>query len=585
MLLAMLAIAESSRVKQYVRFMNDPGLNSDGGPMLHLFSLAEVNRSSSEVSFVPLRFLAPKLSNSEQTEARKGEEPSVVEVVPSHLVSSHGRPTWRPARRPGEQLRAHMPRPDLEKYRRSSITLGEGTTPPPRLPSLPCGDKLDKRILKLAVPAIVNFLILPFTGAVDLFWIGRIGDALANAGQGAADQVYNTGALLTNVIPFVTVPIVAEAYAAGNQDGAVQRQVGGAIFLSIVLSLIVTLLTGVGSDRWLTLLGSSAALHYSRPYLLGRLPGVVPDAISTVGFASFRGMQDVVTPLMISFVASMVNLVLDPLFMFKGGLGIAGAALATSASQLFSGSAYLWFMLRRNLVKFSTLLRPPSKELLQRIAAAGGAVQVRNIALNLAYAAITKTVQGLDTTGVSAAAHAVTLALWRLGGVVLFAMSSVGTILTSAEIGKKHSTPDAARAVARRVLSWGALLGGSMGLMQLLGLPLLCLFTPLPEVRKAARTPSIIGAALQFINGIVYVGEGLMVSAGAYKKLAVGAVTAALSFLLALRLTPSTLTSVWLCFWVFNGVRLANFVDFFWFTKSPLLLGGNSSHAVKESAP
>lgn len=452
--------------------------------------------------------------------------------------------------------------------------------PAPRLQSLPCGDALDKRILTLAAPAMVNFLILPLTGATDLFWVGKIGNALANAGQAAADQVYSTAALLTNVIPIVTVPLVAKAHAAGDQE-EVQRQVGGALFLSLVLGSLVTLLVGLGSTRWLTLVGTSAALQYSRPYLLGRLPGVVPDAMSTVGFSSFRGMQDAFTPLKISFVASLINVVLDPFLMFNCGLGMAGAALATAASQIFAGSTYLTLLLRRRLVKLSTLLRPPSKELLQRIAAAGGAVQIRNVALNVAFVAITKTTQGLDATGVAAAAHAVTIALWQLGGVVLFAMGSVATILTSAEIGKKDSTPEAARAVARRVLSWGALLGGGLGLMQLLGLPLLGVFTPLPEVRKAARIPSIIGAALQLINGLVFVGEGLMISAGAYTALAAGQVAATLAFLLALRLAPSTLVSVWLCFWVFNGVRLANFVKFFWFSKSPLLPSGDAASAPR----
>lgn len=432
----------------------------------------------------------------------------------------------------------------------------------------------------MAAPAMVNFLILPLTGAVDLFWIGKIGSALANAGQAAADQVYSTAALLTNVIPIVTVPLVAKAHAAGNTE-EVQRQVGGALFLSLCLGSLVTLLVGLGNSRWLTLIGTSAALQYSRPYLLGRLPGVVPDAMSTVGFSSFRGMQDAMTPLKISAVASLINLVLDPLLMFNCGLGMAGAALATATSQLFAGCTYLTLLLRRGLVKFSTLLRPPSKELLQRIAAAGGAVQIRNVALNIAFVAITKTTQGLDATGVSAAAHAVTIALWQLGGVVLFAMGSVATILTSAEIGKKDATPEAARAVARRVLSWGALLGGGLGLMQLLGLPLLGLFTPLPEVRKAARIPSIIGAFLQCINGVVFVGEGLMLSAGAYPALAAGQVAATLSFLLALRLAPSTLVSVWLCFWVFNGVRLANFIKFFWFSKSPLLPNGRSARKAE----
>ena len=196
------------------------------------------------------------------------------------------------------------------------------------------------------------------------------------------------------------------------------------------------------------------------------------------------------------------------------------------------------------------------------------------MALNVAFVAITKTTQGLDTTGIAAAAHSVTIALWQLGGVVLFAMGSVATILTSAELGKKGSTPEAARGVARRVLAWGALMGGALGALQLLGLPLLGLFTPIEEVRKAARVPSVIGAALQIINGVVFVGEGVMVASGAFGKLASGQVYSTVLFLLALKLAPATLNSVWLCFWVFNTVRLINFAHFFWVAKTPLMPEG-----------
>lgn len=196
--------------------------------------------------------------------------------------------------------------------------------------------------------------------------------------------------------------------------------------------------------------------------------------------------------------------------------------------------------------------------------------QVRNIALNVAFISITKTTQSLDTTGVAAAAHATTIALWQLGGVVLFAMGSVSTILTSAELGRPASSPREVRAVARRLLSWGLTLGASLGALQLASLPLLRLFTPLAEVRQAARLPSLIGALLQLINGAVFVGEGLMVASGAFAALAAGQVVATASFLLALRLAPPSLVSLWLCFWIFNAVRLLNFGRFFWFTDSPL---------------
>ena len=124
------------------------------------------------------------------------------------------------------------------------------------------------------------------------------------------------------------------------------------------------------------LVGSSAALPFSLPYLLYRLPGVLPDALSTVGFSSFRGVQDAVTPLKISFVACIANAILNPILMFSAGMGMAGAALATSFSQLVAGGAYLALLLKRGLLSWATMLRAPSKEMLGKLAAAAGAVQV-----------------------------------------------------------------------------------------------------------------------------------------------------------------------------------------------------------------
>ena len=105
-------------------------------------------------------------------------------------------------------------------------------------------------------------------------------------------------------------------------------------------------------------------------------------------------------------------------------------------------------------------------------------------------------------------------------------------------------------------------MGGALGALQVAGLPLLSLFSPLPEVRRAARVPSLIGAALQLINGVVFVGEGVMVASGAFGKLASGQVAATALFLLSLKLAPASLNSVWMCFWVFNSVRLVDSLDY-----------------------
>ena len=59
------------------------------------------------------------------------------------------------------------------------------------------------------------------------------------------------------------------------------------------------------------------------------------------------------------------------------------------------------------------------------------------------------------------------------------------------------------------MLCWGGFAGILLGVLQLLAIPVLSLFSPLPEVQEAAKLPSMIGAALQIVNGIGFGGKDL----------------------------------------------------------------------------
>ena len=91
----------------------------------------------------------------------------------------------------------------------------------------------------------------------------------------------------------------------------------------------------------------------------------------------------------------------------------------------------------------------------------------------------------------------------------------------------------------------------------------LSLFSPLADVQAAARVPSIIGAILQSINGMVFVGEGIMQGTRSFLRLAAGNAVATAGMLLALRTWAKPiaeggfgLNGVWASFFVFNGIRL-----------------------------
>lgn len=65
----------------------------------------------------------------------------------------------------------------------------------------PCFDELDKELIRISLPVIGNYAINPMIGAVDLFWVNRMGNALAVAGQAAANQVFSSAFWFTSFLP------------------------------------------------------------------------------------------------------------------------------------------------------------------------------------------------------------------------------------------------------------------------------------------------------------------------------------------------------------------------------------------------
>lgn len=174
-------------------------------------------------------------------------------------------------------------------------------------------------MLGVTLPSIANLAVIPVVGAVDTFWIGRMGDALALAGQGAANQCFFSTFFLIAFIPTITAPLVAKAAGGGDLEGA-SRRIGEALFLANVLGAIGTALLVFRPGLFLSLVlpAGAPAYAYASNYLRLRSLSLVPALVGAVGFAAFRGLLDTTTPLKISLASNALNLVLDPLLIFGG---------------------------------------------------------------------------------------------------------------------------------------------------------------------------------------------------------------------------------------------------------------------------
>ena len=262
----------------------------------------------------------------------------------------------------------------------------------------------------------------------------------------------------------------------------------------------------------------------------------------------------------------MFNAILDPILIFSLAMGVTGAALATLAAELISAVIYLYILNKRKLIKWSKLFSLPKWASLGPLLRGGMALQLRNVALNVTFLMVARVTQAIDQSGVAAAAHAMAIQTFQIGGIVLLALSTVAqTVIPNAMVKRYDDEKkqmvgglEYAKSTSNRLMRWGLVLGTILGSLQILLLPAIRKATPLQEVRDAATAPAVIGSLLQIINGLVFIGEGVMVGTGSFFQLSLGTVVATAGCLMALNFFPPRvgLTGVWIGFAVFNFLRL-----------------------------
>jgi putative MATE family efflux protein len=379
---------------------------------------------------------------------------------------------------------------------------------------------------------------------------------LALAGQSAANQVFTSLFWLISFLPSVLTPVIAKCYAEGKDDEAndVLAQV---VIMATLMGVVGTAFLVLFADKALStvLAANSPAREFAKPYLRIRAISFLPSMLSLVGFASFRAKSDTLTPLYIATFSNLFHIALDPITIFRIGWGVAGAAAATVVSEFVSCATYLRLLVKNNMLALSKL-RAPKFDTMRPLLAGGMAVQIRSIAMNVVFLSVTRATQSLDETGVAAAAHSIAIQIFNIGGIFLLAICNVAAFLVPTTIAKEGEL--GGKRIANRLMGWGLVLGSLLGAAQLLAISFISVFSPLEEVQKAARGPSIVASVLQIINGLVFIGEGVMQGCGDFAGLALSNVLAAGGMLWAMNILVAKygLNGVWYSFCVFNGLRL-----------------------------
>jgi len=207
-------------------------------------------------------------------------------------------------------------------------------------------EKIPRLLAQLAIPAVVAQIINLLYNIVDRIYIGHI------SGVGAA--------ALTGVGLFTPILMLINAFAMlagsggapraaismGKKDNKTAEKILGNCFaLLILMAVVLTVVFFTFAPQLLTLFGASEktlpyGVAYARIYILGSIfvlivMGMNPF-ITTQGFAKISMMTTV--------IGAVINIILDPIFIFVFHLGVRGAALATVLSQAVGAIWILRFL-------------------------------------------------------------------------------------------------------------------------------------------------------------------------------------------------------------------------------------------------
>lgn len=233
--------------------------------------------------------------------------------------------------------------------------------------------KVGKLLVGLALPAIIAQMVNVLYNIVDRVFIGRIPNGeIAMAGVGVAFPIIMLVSAFSALIGFGGAPLVAMKMGEKDNDSA-EKIMSNSFSALIIISIVLTVGLMIFREPILLAFGASeATLSYAMDYLTIYLIGTIfvqialgmNPFINTQGFAKI-GMITVA-------VGAIINIVLDPIFIFGLNMGVKGAALATLCGQLVSAIWVLQFLFgKKSILKIRKRYIVPSLKVIMPVVALG----------------------------------------------------------------------------------------------------------------------------------------------------------------------------------------------------------------------
>lgn len=387
---------------------------------------------------------------------------------------------------------------------------------------------VNRQILTLAAPTFGQLIAEPTFVLIDTAIVGHIDDA-SLAGLSVGSTILLTAVGLCIFLAYSTTSQVGHLIGAGRRREGLEAGIDG-LWLALGIGVVTSIAIFLAAEPLCMAMGASGdvldnAVAYLRAVVFG-MPGML---LVYAANGIFRGLKKVRITLIAAVSGAVVNTVLDVLFVFGFGWGIAGSGVATLIAQWFMGvllvvPALLWA--RADGASW----RPRLAGILHS-AGDGAILFVRTLALRVSMVATVMLATAMGTQVL--AAYQSVNSCWNFVLNVLDAIGIAGQALVATELGAGRR--DRARMMTSASARFGLLGGVVIGIAVIVaGFVAAPLFSPTPAIQHLITVGMIVLGVFLPMSGWMWALDGILIGAGDYRYLAVGCIVTAVIYVPAL---------------------------------------------------
>jgi putative MATE family efflux protein len=201
--------------------------------------------------------------------------------------------------------------------------------------------------LKLAIPVVLSMVVQLVYNMVDTYFIALTGNTALIAGVSICTPLFTLFLAFGDMFALGGSSVISRLLGAGRgEDG--KRISVFCVYASIVFGIIVTIILLLGKTPILMFLGADeVTLPYAMQYYKYIVLGCTFIIFTLVPSNLMRAVGHPNASMAASILGAVVNIILDPIFIFALGLGAAGAAIATIIGYICSSVFSVWYISRK----------------------------------------------------------------------------------------------------------------------------------------------------------------------------------------------------------------------------------------------